>query len=115
MDRRIWPGIGAAVSLYFSAISLAIGIVMGYLATRWFIKKYYDTGKYGSVFLNIAGNKIHLHHWIMGAVVLLIIPVIGSYGGCPKIVLGIIGGVIAEDFNDVYHPVRSWFKGKEKV
>ena len=114
IHKHVWPGLAAGVSLCFSAVTLATGIVVGYLATRLFMKKYVDTGKVGSVFVPLGSWRLHLHHWIMGVLVLVAIPIIGSYHECPKILLGVVGGVIAEDFEDAYSPVVAWL-GAQKA
>ncbi|MCX6790860.1 MAG: hypothetical protein NTV62_01545 [Candidatus Gribaldobacteria bacterium] len=112
--KHIWTGVVALGSAYF-AIWAAVGIIVGYISTRWFAKKYLETGKVKSVIFSLGYWKIHLHHWIMGTMALVAIPIIGSYHECPKILLGLIGGVIAEDFEDAYKPVLGWFKKKDKI
>lgn len=79
------------------------------------MKKYVETDKVKSVILYFGNWRLHLHHWIMGTMALVAIPIVGSYHECPKIILGLIGGVIAEDFDDFYNPVRAWIKQKTKI
>ena len=112
--KHIWPGVATLGSAYFSIVAAA-GVLVGYVATRAFLKKYYDTGKVESIKFKLLGKKIHYHHWAMGATALVLIPVIGSFSGCPKVLIGLIGGVIADDFEDIYQPVRAWIKTKTKL
>jgi hypothetical protein len=110
--KDVWPGAAAIASAYFSIIA-AVGIILGYVATRWFMRKYYDTGRLKSIVFYFGNWRIHLHHWVVGTLVLVAIPIIGSYHECPKILLGLVGGVIAEDFEDAYRPVVGWIRGKK--
>jgi hypothetical protein len=112
--KHIWTGVAALGSAYFSIVA-AFGIILGYIVTRLFVRKYLDTGRIKSVIFSLGYWRIHLHHWIMGALALVAIPIIGSFHECPKILLGLIGGVIADDFEDAYKPVLGLFKKKDKI
>jgi len=109
IKQHIWAATATAISIYFSFV-LAVGIISGYLGTKLFRRKI--CGK--SIIVPLGKLKLHFHHWIMGGLVLAGIWLFGSFHGCPKFVLGGIGGIIVEDFKDMYQPLLTLLKRGSK-
>ena len=105
--QHVWAATATAVSLYFSFV-FAAGIIVGYWGTKLFAWK---TGQ-PKVFFIFKGRKLHFHHWIMGGLALGAIAAFSSFQDCPRLILGGIGGIIVEDFKDIYQPILGWIKNK---
>ncbi len=103
--QHVWAATATAISIYFSIV-FAAGIIIGYLGTRLFGWK---TG-HKKVFFTFRGRQLHFHHWIMGGLALGGIAVFSSFQDCPRLILGSIGGIIVEDFKDMYQPILGWLK-----
>jgi len=106
--KRVLPAIVLATSFYYSFL-LALGLFLGYLGCKFYYNKFVETGKVDKVYFDCGKWKIHLHHWIMGVVVLTIIWVI-DYFYLPKFFVGAIAGIIAHDIYDF----NDWYKIIEK-
>ena len=107
IKQHIWAAIATAISLYFSIV-FAAGVIVGYLGANLF---HWKTGHF-KVFFTVKGRRLHFHHWIMGALAFGGIAVFSSFQDCPRLILGGIGGIIVDDFRDIYQPVLGWLKGK---
>lgn len=105
--QHVWAAAAAAISIYFSIV-FAAGIIVGYFGTKLFNRKI--CGR--SIMLSVGARKLHVHHWIMGGLALGGIAVFSSFHDCPRLILGGIGGIIVEDFKDIYQPVLNWLKRK---
>jgi hypothetical protein len=103
--KIIFPGTALLVSLYISGL-FALGIIFGYIVTVLFHKKIVEKGRVKPIFLNFGRWKIHLHHWLMGASVLLLLWIGGAFSFLPKFWVGMIGGLV---FHDIYSD-REWYK-----
>ena len=103
--RRYLPAFVLVASFYYSFL-LALGLALGYIGSKIFTKYLLENGKVDCVFIDCGKYKIHLHHWILGALLLLLVWVI-DYFYLPRFFVGVICGVIAHDiydFND-WHKV----------
>lgn len=82
---------------------------MGYLLTDAFCKKYWETGKVKSIILKNGKWKLHLHHWITGALAVLLINFLGFT--MPIFLLGLADGLI---FHDIVYKnkkkERDWYR-----
>ena len=107
--QHIWAAVATAVSLYFSFV-FAAGIIIGYLATKLF---HWKTNHFKILF-TFKGRTLHFHHWIMGGLALGAIAAFSSFQDCPRLILGGIGGIIVEDFKDIYQPILGWLKRGSK-
>lgn len=72
-----------------------LGIALGYLLTDAFLKKYWETGKVESMIIENGEWKIHIHHWIIGALTVLTINFLGFT--MPIFLLGLFDGLIVHD------------------
>ena len=85
-------------SLRYS-ILFTLGLVAGYIISRIFCNVFLKNGRVDSIFLDYGKWKIHLHHWIMGIIVLAGIWTI-DYFYLPTFFVGFICGVIIQDIYD---------------
>lgn len=97
--KFIFPGITLTVSVYFS-ILFAIGIIIGYISTRYCHRKITKDWGWQSVKINLGKRKLHFHHWLMGTVAMVLIGLFGGFGIVPNFVLGMFGGFIAQGVYD---------------
>ena len=102
--KMFLPAVVLATSIYYS-FSFTTGIVIGYVLCRIFCKIFVNNGKIDSIFLDYGKWKIHLHHWIMGIIVLAIVWVI-DYFYLPTFFAGAICGIIMQDIYDY----NDWYK-----
>ncbi len=110
--RRYLPAFVLVASVYYS-FYLAIGLAVGYLASRLFAKYFIEKGRVDSIYIDVGNWKFHLHHWISGAVILLIVWVI-DYFYLPRFLTGVILGVIAHDIYDYNDWHKILVKNEEK-
>ena len=104
--RKYLPAVVLVASFYYSFL-LTLGLAIGYLGSKIFSKCLVEKGKVDCVYINCGKKwKIHLHHWILGALLLVIVWFI-DYFYLPRFFVGVICGIIAHDiydFND-WHKV----------
>jgi len=105
VKKFIFPGTALIVSLYISTL-FTVGIVFGYIATILFHKKIVEKGRLKPIVLNFGKWKFHLHHWVMGGLILLPIWLSGYIAFLPKFCWGMISGLV---FHDIYSDKR-WYK-----
>ncbi len=104
--KKVLPAIVLVTTFYYSFL-LTLGLVLGYFGCKFFYKKLVETGKIDFIIMDVGKWKFHLHHWIMGAAVLILVWVI-DYFYLPKFFVGVVAGVIAHDiydFNDWYRVI----------
>jgi len=104
--KKVLPAVILVTSFYYSFL-LALGLLIGYVACKFYYKKFVETGKVDLIFIDCGKWKIHFHHWIMGAVVLLLVWVIDWFY-LPRFFVGVVGGIMAHDiydFNDWYRVI----------
>ena len=107
--KIVLPVVVLGASIHYS-FSFTIGIVIGYVLCKIFCKLFLRhgdnvNGKIEKVFVNFGKWKIHLHHWIMGIIVLAIVWVI-DYFYLPTFFAGVICGIILQDIYDY----NDWYK-----
>jgi len=102
--KMFLPAIVLTTSLYYS-ILFTMGIVIGYVLCKLFCNIFVKNGKIDSVFIDYGRWKIHLHHWIMGIMILAIVWVI-DYLYLPAFFAGVVCGVIMQDIYDY----NDWYK-----
>jgi len=93
-----------AASFYYPLICL--GIIIGYFASKLFSKYVLEQGKVDCIFIDCGKWKLHMHHWILGAIILLFVWFVDRIY-LPTFIVGLIFGVMAHDiydFND-WHKV----------
>ena len=103
--KKFLPAVALMASLYYSYL-FASGLAIGYIWSKIFSKYLLESGKVESIFIDVGKWRIHLHHWIMGAILLLIVWFI-DYFYLPRFFVGVVLGIIAHDiydFND-WHKV----------
>ncbi len=105
--KKLFPAVVLVMSFYYSAL-FAAGLLIGYLATKFYCKKLgIDETSEKRIFLNMGKWDIHLHHWIMGVMLIALIYIGGWRPEIPVLVWGLIAGMIIHDiydFND-WHQV----------
>ena len=102
--KIVLPAIVLVTSLYYS-FSFTTGIVIGYIICKVFCNVFVKNGKIDSIFIDYGKWKIHLHHWIIGIMVLAIVWII-DYFYLPAFFAGVICGIIIQDIYDY----NDWYK-----
>ena len=104
--KKYLPAVVLVASFYYSFL-LALGLALGYIGSRIFSKYLLENGKVEKIYIDCGEKwKIHMHHWILGAILLLIVWFI-DYFYLPRFFIGVVCGIIAHDiydFND-WHKV----------
>ena len=103
--KYIIPGTALIISFYASIV-FAIGIVFGYLSTEIFCKKLVKTGKIDVLIFDIKGWELHLHHWVLGMMVIMGAHFFNIVEYLPITFFGFLGGLI---FHDIYTD-KKWKK-----
>ena len=101
--KKFLPAVVLVTSVYYSTL-FTLAILAGYFVAKIFYHKLVEKGRINSIFIDMGKWTFHLHHWIMGAVVLGVAWVIRDFH-LSAIFTGFICGVIAHDiydFNDWY-------------
>ena len=97
--KIVLPAIVLVTSFYYS-FSFTGGIVAGYIASRIFCKFLGIDEQNGHILLDLGKKwKLHVHHWIMGLVVLAIVWVIDFFY-LPTFFAGFVIGIIIQDIYD---------------
>lgn len=96
--KKVLPAIVLVTTFYYSFL-LSLGLLLGYLGCKLYHKVFIETGKVDLIFIDCGKWKIHLHHWIMGALFLLIVWVIDWFY-LPRFFTGVVFGIIAHDIYD---------------
>lgn len=106
--KKLFSATFLVISAYAS-ILFAIGILAGYLLTRCFYKKYVENGLLKFMYIDFGGWKFHLHHWILGVLIIIFLLLGGWKSEFPNFLWGVICGIAVHDiydFND-WHKVVS--------
>jgi len=96
--RKYLPAF-VVVALSYYSLLLALGLALGYLGSKIFSKYLLENGKVDCIFIDCGKYKIHLHHWILGAMLLLLVWFI-DYFYLPRFFVGVVAGIIAHDIYD---------------
>lgn len=92
------PAIVLATSINYS-LRFTAGVIVGYVLCKLFCHFFVKRGRVDSIFLDYGRWKVHLHHWIMGVAILVIVGVI-DYFYLPTFLAGVICGIIIQDIYD---------------
>ena len=103
--KKFLPAVVLGATYYYVGLSLALGIALGYLASKMFSKYVLEQGKVDCIFIDCGKWKIHFHHWIMGALLLLIVWIVDRFY-LPTLFIGVVLGVMAHDIYDY----NDWLK-----
>lgn len=96
--RKYLPAFVVVASTYYSFL-LAVGLALGYFGSKFFYDFFVERGNVNHIYIDCGKYKIHLHHWILGSLLLLLVWVI-DYFYLPRFFLGVVAGVIAHDIYD---------------
>lgn len=91
--KGIIPGITIAVV----SLQLFWGIIIGYIISKIMAGK--ETGQSGilkSITFQVGSYKLHLHHWLLGLIVLVVALVGNFYVVSPNFFYGVLGGCILQ-------------------
>ena len=97
--KKYLPAAVLVASFYYSFL-LALGLALGYIGSKIFSKYFLENGKVDCIYIDCGKWKIHLHHWILGALFLLIVWVI-DYFYLPRFFVGVVCGIMAHDIYDL--------------
>jgi hypothetical protein len=110
--RKYLPAFVLMASFYYSFL-LALGLALGYIGSKIFSKLFVENGKVDCIYIDCGKWKLHLHHWILGALFLLIVWFIDFFY-LPRIFIGFVMGVIAHDIYDFNDWHKVLMKNTEK-
>lgn len=96
--KKYLPAIVLMATAYYS-LFFSIGLVMGYLGSKVFAKHLLEKGMVSPILIDCGKWKIHFHHWIMGALFLLLVWFIDKFY-LPSFFVGAVAGIIAHDIYD---------------
>lgn len=96
--RKVLPAVVLTATFYYSFL-LSLGLAIGYLGSKIFSKYFLDQGKVDCIYIDCGKWKIHMHHWIMGTLFLVIVWFI-DYFYLPRFFVGVVLGIIAHDIYD---------------
>jgi len=97
--RKYLPAVVLTASFYYSFL-LTLGLALGYIGSKIFSKYLIESGKVdSSIYIDCGKWKLHMHHWILGALLLLIVWLI-DYFYFPRFFVGVVCGIIAHDIYD---------------
>ncbi len=92
------PAVVLTTSLYYS-LAFTTGIVVGYFICKIFCILFVHNGKVDRIFLDYGKWKVHLHHWIIGIIILAVVWAI-DYFYLPAFLAGAVCGMIMQDIYD---------------
>ena len=96
--KMFLPAIVLVTSFYYS-YAFTGGIVVGYVLCKLFCHLFVHKGKVNSIFVDFGKWQLHLHHWIMGFMILALVWVV-DYFYLPAFFAGAVIGVIIQDIYD---------------
>ena len=97
--RKYLPAVVFLALGYYSFL-LALGLALGYLGSKVFSKIFLESGKVNCIYIDCGNNwKIHMHHWILGSLFLLLVWFI-DYFYLPRFFVGVVCGIIVHDIYD---------------
>lgn len=97
IKKIAFPGAALIASLYYST-SFAVGAIAAYLATELVCKKLIHTGKLKLLVFNFKRWQIHIHHWLIAALIIIGIYISNSVS-LSIFWAGVLIGLI---FHDIY-------------
>jgi len=97
--KKLLPAVVLMASFYYSFL-LASGLMLGYVGAKIYSKFFVESGKVDCIYIDFSKNwKIHMHHWILGALFLLLVWFI-DYLYLPRFFIGVVVGIIVQDIYD---------------
>lgn len=111
--KKVLPAIVLVTTFYYSFL-LTIGLLLGYIGGKLYHRLFVETGRVDRVFIDCGKWKIHLHHWITGAIVLIAVLILDWFY-LPKFFVVVVGGIIAHDIYDFNDWHKVIFKNDNKV
>lgn len=111
--RRYLPAVILTATFYYSFL-ISLGLLFGYLVSKLFSKYFLEQGKVDSIFIDCGKWKIHMHHWILGAVFLIFVWVL-DFLFLPSFFVGVVLGVIAHDIYDYNDWHKVLVKNEESI
>jgi len=96
--KRVISAAILATSFYVSILFTA-GAVVGYLGMKLFYNRYVKDDPTKFMYVTIKGWKIHLHHWIPSALIIIYLLLGGWQLSAHEIFVGLLCGIA---FHDIY-------------
>ncbi len=94
--KVILPGATLVLSFYLSFL-FGIGILIGFLISTIIIKGI-EQDLFKRIFIGFGEWKLHLHHWMIGIIILFVFISIGWFPVHSKVFLGGICGLVLHEF-----------------
>lgn len=85
---------------FYASVLFTGGLILGYLAMKLFYNKYVKDDSSKFMYVSIKGWKIHLHHWIPSALIIVYLLLGGWQLGAHEIFVGILCGIAVHDIYD---------------
>ena len=111
--RKYLPAFVFVASFYYSFL-LALGLALGYIGSKIFSKFLLEKGKVDCIYIDCGKWKIHLHHWILGTLLLITAWFI-DYFYLPRFFVGVLCGIIAHDIYDFNDWHKILVRNEEKI
>jgi hypothetical protein len=113
--KKVLPAVVLVTTFYYSSI-FTLGLMLGYLATKFYCHKMGIDEESGDKIFFDVGKKwtIHLHHWIMGVIVIAFVSLAGLSQEIPIFLWGALFGMMAQDIYD-YNDWHEVIIKKEEV
>ena len=92
------PAAVLATSLHYS-FRFTVGVIVGYVLCKIYCNLFLENGIVDHVVLDYGKWKIHLHHWIMGLIILALVWTIDFFY-LPALFAGVICGIILQGIYD---------------
>ena len=96
--KMLLPAVVLPITLHYS-VRFTAGMIVGYVLCKIFCNMFVKNGRIDSIFLDYGKWKVHLHHWIMGIMVLGIIWAVDFFY-LLTLLAGFICGIILQDIYD---------------
>jgi hypothetical protein len=103
--KKFLPAVAVGAAYCYAGIPLAIGLVLGYIVSKLFMKHFAGQGKVDFIYIDCGKWKIHCHHWILGAIFLALVWVVDFFY-MPTLFVGAVLGIMAQDIYDY----NDWMK-----
>ena len=112
--RRFFPAIALVASFYYS-FWIALGLALGYLGSKLYSKYFIENGRVDCIYIDLWKSwKLHLHHWILGAIFLVIVWFIDFFY-LPSFFVGAVLGIIAHDIYDYNDWHKVLIKNEQEI
>lgn len=79
------------------SLELGLALLAGYFLAKFFSgPQVKQQGRFGSLVFDVSGYRVHLHHWVLSAAVLLVAFTLNVAVLGPSVFYGFLGGVMAQ-------------------